>query len=243
MTLQEYQTYCDQFRLNQIEQYLELKYNTKNIEYLLCFFDIYSFDVKRNKVDKSFGKFTPKKADYVLLLSVLLKHPEVTFAELPRFIPEGLYIDMLYFLLFPTTRHISNPDLPIRRRNPIAVEMTTLQEDVKAIAQDEPYNFTLYCDTPDAKFECILVSIWMKKMEIKIDYTIGKRNVVAKYGMIDVEQIKEILHVKTYKGIDGALYRISQKLPEAKSDIMWIKRWLDNHGVKYVHAEDERIEK
>ena len=174
----------------------------------------------------------------MLLLSVLLKHPEVTFAELPRFIPEGLYIDMLYFLLFPTTRHINNPDLPIRRHNPIAVEMTTLQEDVRAIAQDEPYNFTLYCDTPDAKFECILVSIWMKKMEVKIDYTIGERNVVAQYGLIDIEHIKEILHVKTYRGIHGALYRISQKLPDDRSDIMWIKRWLDKHQVEYIHAEE-----
>lgn len=78
----------------------------------------------------------------------------------------------------------------------------------------------------------------MKKREIKIDYTIGKRNVVAKYGMIDVEQIKEILHVKTYKGIDGALFRISQKLPDEKSDIMWIKCWLDKHQVEYIHAEE-----
>ena len=64
---------------------------------------------------------------------------------------------MLYFLLFPTTRHINNPDLPIHRYDPIAVEMTTLQEDVKAIAQDEPYNFTLYSNTSEAKFEHILV--------------------------------------------------------------------------------------
>ncbi len=216
---------------------MDAKY-TKKSEYIFCVFDIYSFDAKRNKVSKSYGKMTPKRADYAYLLSVLLKHPEITFAELPRFIPEHLYIDMLYYLLFPTTRHPNNPDLPIHRFNPIAVEMTTLQEDVKAIAQDEPYNFSLYCNTPEAKFECILVSIWMKKMEVKIDYTINKRNVVAKYGLIDVEQIKEILHVKTYRGIHGALYRISQKLPDDKSDILWIKRWLDRHKVKYIHAED-----
>lgn len=93
------------------------------------FFYIYFFDIKRNKVVKSYGKMTPKRADYAFLLSVLLKHPEITFAELPRFILEGLYINMLYFLLFPTTRHINNPDLPIRRHNPIAVETTKLQED------------------------------------------------------------------------------------------------------------------
>ena len=145
---------------------------------------------------------------------------------------------MLYFLRFPTTCHPSNPDLPIHRFNPIAVEMKTLQEDVKAIAQDEPYNFSLYSNTPEAKFECILASIWMKKMEVKIDYTIGQRNVVAKYGLIDIEQIKEILHVKTYRGIHGALYRISQNLSDNKSDIFWIIRWLDRHKVEYIHAEE-----
>lgn len=75
-------------------------------------------------------------------------------------------------------------------------------------------------------------------MEVKIDYTIGKRNVVAKLGMIDVDQIMNILHVKTYKGIDGSLWRISQKLPDEKSDIHWIVRWLDKHKVEYIHAEE-----
>lgn len=237
MSIVEYQKYYDQFRLNQIEQYLDTKY-TKKSEYIFCVFDIYSFDTKRNKVSKSYGKMPPKKADYVLLLSILLKHPEITFAELPRFIPEHLYIDMLYFLRFPTTCHPNNPDLPIHHHDPIAVGMTTLQEDVRAIAQDEPYNFSLYSNTPEAEFESILVSIWMKKMEVKIDYTIGKRNVVAKYGMIDVEQILNILHVKTYKGIDGALWRIGQKLPDDKSDIHWIARWLEKHEVEYIYAEE-----
>lgn len=149
-----------------------------------------------------------------------------------------LFEDLLFYLEFPTTRHINNPDLPIHRYDPIAVGMTTLQEDMKSIAQDEPYYFTLYSNTPEAQCEHILVSIWMKKMEVTIDYTIGKRNVVAKYGMIDVEQILNILHVKTYKGIDGALWRIGQKLPDGKSDVLWVKRWLDRHKVEYIHAED-----
>lgn len=158
MTLQEYKTYYDQCILNQIEQYLNTKY-TKNMEYIFCRFDVYSFDIKRNKVSMTDEKMIPKRADYAFLLSVLLKHPEVTFAELPRFIPERLYVDMLCFLRFPTTCHPCSPDCPRRRSMPMAVEMITLQEDAQAIAKDVPYHFVLHSNTPNAEYGSISVSI------------------------------------------------------------------------------------
>lgn len=74
-------------------------------------------------------------------------------------------------------------------------------------------------------------------MEITLRYTIDGRENITKYGMIDVDKILNILHVKTYKGIYGALRRIRQKLPDKRSDILWIVRWLDKHKVEYIHAE------
>ena len=158
------------------------------------------------------------------MLYLLLKHPEMTFQELPQYIHLQLYEDLLFYLQLPTTRHSIYPDSPHSRSMPIAVEMTTLQRDVHEIAGDEPYSCCISSNTPEFEHEAIYVSIWMKKMEIDIRYTSKNHKVNAIYGMIDVESVKNALKVKTYKGIDGAFWRMWNKMPNDKSDVFWIIR-------------------
>ena len=69
--------------------------------------------------------------------------------------------------------------------------MRTLQNEVQVIAGDEPYSFLLYSYTynPKIEFEGLSVSIWMKRMEICVSYTINKQEHTAIYGMIDVEAV------------------------------------------------------
>ncbi len=56
--------------------------------------------------------------------------------------------------------------------------------------------------------------------------------------MIDIEKVKKALNIKTNKGIESALKRMCEKLPDNEIDLFWIIRWLDNHGIKYIYAED-----
>lgn len=119
----------------------------------------------------------------------------------------------------------------------------SLQEDAKAIAGDEPYSFSLYSYTNNLQIEykSLLIVIWMKKMEVRISYTINKQEYAAIYGMIDVENVKKVLRIKTYKGIESSLCRYCNKAQKEQLDLYWLVRWLDNYGIKYVHAEDSSI--
>lgn len=237
MSIQDYRAYCDQYLLNNVNEYLKKEYN--DAKYILCWFDLYYIDITRkSRIRWSPEKTILKRETYVSLLLLILKHPEITFYELPRYIPFQLYEDLLFYLQLPTTRHFINPDRPHSRSIPIAVEMTTLQRDVYEIAGDKPYNFCINSNTPEFEFEVISVSIWMKKMEIDLRYTSKNHKVNAVYGMIDVESVMNALKVKTYKGIDGAFWRMWNKLPNDKSDVFWIIRWIDNHGIKYIKAID-----
>ena len=235
MSIEEYKSYYDAYLHEQVDEYMKKRYNKAT--YILCWFNLYSVDTKKLRCSKDWlGKTDLKRDVYVNLLSTLLKHPEITFQELPRYIPVSLYEDLLFYLLLPSTRHFMYPDSPRSRSLPIAVEMTTLQHDVHEIAEDVPYSFCINSNTPEFEFEVISVSIWMKKMEIDLRYTSKNHKVNAIYGMIDVEEVKNALKVKTYKGIDGAFWRMWNKMPNDKSDVFWIIRWLDNHGIKYMKA-------
>ena len=239
MTIQEYKNYYDQHLHKKINKYMKKTY--RDAEYLLCWFNRYFIDIKlKNRVIEYPWNFELKRDEYVALLTVLLKHPEITFQELPCFIPCKLYEDLLFYLRFPTVRHYLRPDDIEPRSNPIAIEMTTLQEDVHEIAGDEPYSFLLnsYTYNPKLEFESLDVIIWIQQMEVRISYTINKQAHTAIYGMIDVEAVKKALRVKTNKGIESALSRYGNKLPKEKSDIFWLVRWLDSHGIKYIYAED-----
>lgn len=240
MTLQEYKSYYDAYLQKQVDEYMKKRYNKAT--YILCWFNLYSIDTKKLRCQKDWlGKTDLKRGVYINLLSTLLKHPEITFQELPRYIPISLYEDLLFYLLLPSTRHFMYPDSPRSRSLPIAIEMSTLQQDVQAIAGDNPYVFSIPSNTHE--FEAILASIWMKKMEIDLRYKSKNHEAKAIYGMINVEDVKNALKVKTYKGIDGALWRIWNKLPDDQSDVFWIIRWLDDHKIKYTKAIDITIRK
>ena len=237
MSIAEYKSYYDAYLQEHVDEYMKKRYNKAT--YILCWFNLYYVDIKKLRCPKDdLGKTFLKRDTYTTLLSLLLKHPEMTFQELPRYIPLQLYEDLLFYLQLPTTTHFIYPDRPHSRSMPIAVEMTTLQRDVYEIAGDKPYHFSINSNTPEFEFEVISVSIWMKKMEIDLRYTSKNHKVNAIYGMIDVAAVMRALKVKTYKGIDGAFWRIWNKLPDDQSDVFWITRWLDHHGIKYKKAID-----
>lgn len=237
MSIPEYQTYYGQQLQKKIIQYIEQKYNNSN--YIICWFDLYHINVnKKNNIHLCPEKTILKREDYITLLSLILKHPEITFQELPRYIPERLYVDLLYYLRFPTTSLTIFPHEPRQRTNPIAVEMTTLQCDAYAIAGDEPYSFYLYSYAPQSKAEEVYISIWMKQMEIYVKCSQGDNRVSAICGMIDVEVVKKALRVKTYKGIEKALSRMNEDFSSEHSDSLWLIRWLDYHRIHYVHVKE-----
>lgn len=237
MTIQEYKTYYDQHLQKKVDKFM--KKRCKNGKSLLCWYFLYFIDIKhKNRIVEYPWNIELDREDYITLLTVLLKHPEITFQELPCYIPYELYKQILICLRFPAVRHSSCPDDPRPRSNPIGVDMVSLQEDAKAIAGDDPYSFSLYTYTynPKVEYESLVVNIWMKKMEVRINYTLNKQEYTAIYGMIDIDKVKKVLRIKTYKGIENSLCRYRQKMPMEQLDMFWLVRWLDNHEIKYVHA-------
>lgn len=144
MSIQDYQEYRDQLILQEVDKYMKRKY--KSCDQILCWFDVYTIDITKGKCSTRYPhKAVIDRVDYITLLTILLKHPDITFPELPRFISEKLYVDLLYWLRFPTTKHNIYPIISESSSNPIAVEMHTLHRDVQAIAGDNPYSFDLFC--------------------------------------------------------------------------------------------------
>lgn len=237
MSIPEYETYCIQMQQETINMFLNKRY--KSNEYILCWFDLVIVDVrKRNKLSVRPEKIEIARKDYAELLTVMLKYPDLTFEDLPVYINPQLYKQILVLLRFPTFGHMTNITRDAYRSNPVAVEMVTIQRDLYEIAGESMRSFLLQSYTPTSRFQDVGVSIWMKKMEISMDYMDGNNFINSIYGMIDVDKVKDILHVKTNKGIEGALKRLAEKLPESETDIFWIVRWLDSHGIKYIQAED-----
>ena len=237
MTQKEYKAYYQLKQEESIERFLKKRY--KSNEYILCWFDLFIIDIrKRNRLSVRPEKIEIARKDYAELLAVMLKYPDLTFEDLPLYIDSQLYKQILVLLRFPAFGHMTNITRDAYRSNPVAVEMVTIQRDLYEIAGESMRSFLLQSYTQTSRFQDVGVSIWMKKMEISIDYMEGNNFINSIYGMIDVDKVKDILHVKTNKGIEGALKRLCEKLPETETDIFWIVRWLDCHGIKYIQAED-----
>ena len=238
MSIQEYQEHRDLQILQEVEKYVQKRY--KSCEHFLCWFDVYTIDITKDKCSKRYPYESEiERNDYVTLLKVLLKHPDITFPELPRFIPEKLYVDILSWLRLPATRHCSHSSSFGTRSNPIAVEMTTLQEEVQRIAGDKPYSFDFFMFTLEHKMVCYDVTIWMRMMEIEVCYDQSENRCEDVYGMINVDTLKKHLHVKTYRGLEGAIRRMNVKHFEAGTDALWLIHWLDSNRIKYVYATED----
>ena len=239
MNIQDYQTYKEQHVLQIVEKYMQKRY--KSCEHFFCWFDVYTVDIKKDRCSKRYPyKAEIARNDYITLLTVLLKHPDITFPELPRFILEELYVDILSWLRLPATRHGSHSSSFGTRSNPIAVEMVSLQEEVQRIAGDEPYSFDFFMFTLEHKMVSYNVTIWMRMMEIEVCYDQEENHCERVYGMINVEDVKKHLRVKTYRGLEGAIRRMNEKHFEAGTDALWLIHWLDSNGIKYVYATEER---
>ena len=237
MNIHEYNTKSEELLHRKIEDFMQNRY--KSNEHIVCWFDLFIVDVKkRNKLSVRPEKIEIARKDYAELLAVMLKYPDLTFEDLPLYIDSQLYKQILVLLRFPAFGHMTNITRDAYRSNPVAVEMVTIQRDLYEIAGESMRSFLLQSYTPTSRFQDVSISIRMKKMEISIDYMEGNNFINSIYGMIDVDKVKDILHVKTNKGIEGALKRLCEKLPETETDIFWIVRWLDSNRIKYIHAED-----
>lgn len=237
MTIHEYKTYCIQKQQEAINKFLTKRY--KSNEYILCWFDLFIVDVrKRNKLSVRPEKIEIARKDYVELLAVMLKYPDLTFEDLPVYIDTQLYKQILVLLRFPIFGQMTNITRDAYRSNPVAVEMVTIQRDLYEIAGERMRSFLLQSYTQTSRYQDVGVKLWMKQMEISMDYVENDHFVSSIYGMIDIEKVKKALNVKTNKGIEGALKRMCEKLPDNENDLFWIIRWLDSHKIKYVHAED-----
>lgn len=238
MTIKEYNTFYNTKKQETINKFLTKRY--KSNEYILCWFDLFIVDIrKRNKLAVRSEKIEIARNDYALLLNIMLKYPNLTFEDLPTYIPEQLYKQLIVLLRFPTFGHMTNITIDAHRHCPIAVEMVTIQGDLYEIVGEEMHTFLLQSYPQTSRFQETGVKIWMKQMEISMEYVEDNKFVNAIYGMIDVEEVKKALNVKTNKGIEGALKRMSEKLPNDEADLFWIIRWLDKNRIKYVHAQDE----
>lgn len=196
-------------------QSYQKKYN--NLVYILCWFDLFIVDVKLNKLSARPEKIEIARKDYTELLTVMLKYPDLTFEDLPVYINEQLYKQLLVHLCFPTFGHITNITCDAYRHNPIAVEMATIQRDLYEIAGESMRSFLLQSYTQTSRYQDVGVKLWMRQMEISMDYVEDDHSVCSIYGIIDIEKVKKALNVKTNKGIESALKRMCEKLPDNKS--------------------------
>lgn len=238
MTVEEYKLYSGQKQLETINKFLAHKY--KSNKYILCWFDLFIVDVKkRNRLYVNPEKIEIARDDYAALLNIMLKYPDLTFEDLPAYIPEQLYKQLIVLLRFPIFGHITNITIDPHRRNPVAVEMATIQRDVYEIIGEGMHSFLLQSYTQTSRYQDVGVKLWMKQMEISMNYVEGNHFVTSIYGMIDVDELKIALKVRTNKGIESALKRMCMKLQKNETDLFWIIRWLDRHEINYVHAEDQ----
>ncbi len=143
----------------------------KSNEYILCWFDLYIVDIKkRNKLSVRPEKIEIARKDYVELLAVMLKYPDLTFEDLPIYINEQLYKLLLVHLRFPTSGHMTNITRDAYRHNPVAVEMVTIQRDLYEIAGESMRSFLLQSYTQSSRYQDVGVKLWMKQMEISMNY-------------------------------------------------------------------------
>ena len=78
MSIQEYKSYYDAYLQKQVDKYMKMNYN--NGKYILCWFNLYYVDIEKLRCPKDgLGKTVLKRDTYTTLLSLLLKHPELTF--------------------------------------------------------------------------------------------------------------------------------------------------------------------
>ena len=219
-----------------IKRFIKSKYYAQ--ERIDCQFDLYYHDVTNPQKVKHQQKVLPLiPMAYTQLLVVLLASPDLTFQDLPMYIPRGLYDAIIKALYFPRYEHVHNLSRHPRRSPSVAVEMTTLQQDAREIAGEDIYTFGLPPE-PTGYFHEIFIHCECRKLRINIMRVEHDPTRIAyhTYTDIDASKIQELLGVKDFRGIESTWKDIYKNLPSfEQTDIFWLIHWLDANSLKYTY--------
>lgn len=221
-----------------IKPFIETKYVDN--EFIPCQFDLYRVNISDNSISQQKKICNLKKKEYIQLLTLLLMCPDITFQDLPIYIDKELYEKLLVGLRFPRFQHICKLSIHPRHHNPIAVEMTTLQQDAREIAGEDMYSFQLPPSLQEKVFQELAVFLECHKMEIKVTHVKEDALRFLTFSKIDAEKVQQLLHVSNFRGIETALNDMYNTLPtEEQADLFWLIHWLDRNDLKYDYIKNE----
>lgn len=221
-----------------VQHFIKKKY--AHDERIDCRFDIYYHEADNLRKVKHHKLVLPlPRVAYTQLMVVLLTYPDLTFQDLPVYIPRGLYDGLLCALYFPRYSHVYNLSVHPSHYDPIAVEMTTLQKDAREIAGEDIYTFALPPEI-DNNFRELSVRCECSKLDVMVMQLEAENNRVAfyLYCKIDAAALQLLLNVPDFRGIEQAWKEIHKNLPtEKKDDVFWLVHWLDEHSISYIYKE------
>lgn len=226
-----------------VKQFIKSKYNLRSA--IECQFDLYYLDLKSKKPRVKHGKHDKcvielTKFEYTYLMVVLLTFPDITFQDLAVYVPRRVYDHLLLLLRFPRFSQACNLSIDTKRSQPIAVDMTTLQDDAREIAGEDMYTFLLPPPINDC-LQDVSAHCECRKVEFKVmrfEYN-EERLAVYSFGRIDATQMETALGVSDFRGIKEALLKIYDSLPhEEQSDVFWPIHWLDKNDIHYIKREE-----
>lgn len=222
-----------------VTQYMRKKY--KSEETISCRFDMYRIDIEHDdKIDKYHWTAELTKREYSSIMRTLLEYPNLTFQDLPHYIPIKLYNKIIFQLRFPYYGNSLHLYVDPSRSLPVAVEMTTLQNDAHEIGGEDMYSFSLPITQKNMR-DRQEIHLRLKKMEITMWKYCGLalRN-TARYIDIDALEIERTLGVDNFRGIEKALNTMYQKIV-AKKDLgpLWLIHWLDENSISYIEVNKD----
>lgn len=216
-----------------VTQYVEDKYHSE--EYIECQFDIYMINPEDNTLIRKVTTYCPTKEGLIHLLTALLTYPDITFQDMPIYIPLEVYDHMLNGLKFPRHEHISHWRIGARHHLPVAVEMATLQKLAQEIAGEEMCSFELQLSNSKYRKEAI-VSIECHRMDIQVIQAYEDAPKFDTYCQVDLNRVKELLNVSNNMELRYALCAMSKAHASDTEDVAWIVAWLDENNLKYEHV-------
>lgn len=222
-----------------VQHFIKKKYAHE--ERIDCRFDIYYHEADNLRKVKHHKLVLPlPRIAYTQLMVVLLTYPDLTFQDLPVYIPRGLYDGLLCALYFPRYSHVYNLSVHPSHYGPIAVEMTTLQKDAREIAGEDMYTFLLppliNDSLQDVSVHCECRKVEFKVMRFEHD---KERLAVYTFGHIDAAQLENTLGVSDFRGIKEALLKIYNTLShEEQSDVFWPIYWLNKNNIRHMRKEE-----
>ena len=222
-----------------VTQYMRKKY--KSEETISCRFDMYRIDIEHDdKIDKYHWAAELTRREYSSIMRTLLEYPNLTFQDLPHYISLKLYETIIFQLRFPyhgNSLHLyEDPSHSL----PIAVEMSTLQQDAQEIAGEDMYSFSLPITQKDIR-DRQDIHLRLKKMEITMwqYFGLALRN-TASYIDIDALEVKHVLDVTDNEGIETGLNMVYQNLlKKGDPGALWLIHWLDANSISYIKPEED----